>query len=329
MSQASLLIEVPCLLITLKGFDTKQVACIEEWLSEFYVRHDATSIRWQITKHSSADVVLSALPDSSLELNSSELSPIKLNFWACNDDRLQETMESSKLRFWELLAGLDEQVQSQCARYVVAGMMVDRYLAKLPLKGMWHLMCDGEMLAAVDFVNLKVAVREQTHFLEFDECIWVNRPSSAKLPQSFDIYPIEFVMWEYARRSERQLLPSRFFEQRISLRRFPRLPLAFMNDLDIALLASLRQSPQTLTQISQRLGLPSEQTARLMSAMYFSGAITTRRIGFWDRLVQRLRPSRKEAFPSSQTTVPWVDADYTGPASLLLGQSKKVGRRDH
>jgi hypothetical protein len=81
-------------------------------------------------------------------------------------------------------------------------------------------------------------------------------------------------MWQYALRTERDLLPPHYRHQPLYFRRPPRLPPRQLKDAHLLLLRELAAQPMDFEQLQQATGLGSSALARHLSALYVVGAIT-------------------------------------------------------
>ncbi len=328
-------IEMPRLYLALDGFSPQQQALIESWLELELIHEDIVGIRWKIAEVSEADAVLQArqIPQNTDEktLQLLETLPRRV-FWMSDEQERIESPEQSRERFLMTLLEFDAPMQSQGLRYVLASLLLERYLAKEPMSGLWHVHAGNSLIAVVDFHRLKVAIRSGAHFLELNDCVWDSRSKLAKAPPSFTTYPIERLMWEYIRRSGRDVLPKRYHKQPIALRHLTRLPVDFMNEQELAVLNCLKQQTMSCTDLSQALGLSSERTRHLLSALYFAGAITTKPLGILTRMKQSLRLGKTPVFRETTVTQGADESDTLleeAPISMFLGQQPDPASKKH
>lgn len=315
------MIEIPQLNLALEGFSPLQAAQIGTWLAEFDQESDASVIRWQISGLHSADALLRALESPQNSGINHELTRV---LWPSEISQATEPTQSARERFKHLLLDLNEPLQAAATRYVMGSLLVERHTSGDVMKGLWHVQVADALLAVVDFDRVTLAIRPQTRYLLLEQAHWAMRSEQAQAPSHFLHFPIEHIMWDYAKRSGRQLLPLRYTQREITLRRYPRLPLTCLNDAELALLTLLRQMPQSLVQISRQLKLPIDQISHLLGALYFSGAITTRKLGFWARMGQRLAASPRLPFGYTQTKVPVREEPKSATSSVVLGQTPQT-----
>ena len=314
---------MPQLNLALEGFSPQQTAQIESWLLEYDQTAEPIEIRWQLSGVHCADALIQALASPAAQGASTVLTKV---FWPSLQAAAQESPETSRERFLQMLLDLNDPMLDAAARYVMGSLMVNRHNDGDAMKGLWHLLATDTLLAVVDIDRVTVSIRPDTHFLELEHAHWAARPEHARAPVHFHHISIERLMWEYARRSGHDLLPVRYREREITLRRFPRLPLASMNETELTLLTALRQKPLSLAQLSQYLQLPTDQTSNILGALYFSGAITTRKFSSWERLGQSFSASSRLLFGNTQTQPPSRNEQISAPSSLVLGQTTRATR---
>jgi hypothetical protein len=106
--------------------------------------------------------------------------------------------------------------------------------------------------------------------------IWSHRPGMAdSIPSHFIRTDFSQLMWQFATRTSRDCLPSRYRTRRLYLRRAPRLPMRLVNDACLMLVSELGNAPGTMRELAQRTGLPEPQLARYLGALYMVGSVTS------------------------------------------------------
>lgn len=197
--------------------------------------------------------------------------------------------------------------------------------------GAFHVQLEGRLIAAVDMRGA-IGILPTAGPLDFEEAVWHRRPESAGLPESFLRTDLSQIMWQYAMRTQRIVLPPHYREKLLFFRRPPRLSQRVLKDSHLLLLRELAGSPGTFEELQQRTGLVDQQLARELQALYLVGSITsnpkraaagaTRRPENADSLLSR-PPS---VVPSSFDTQPAAEpggkprpaaSDLTAPAPLL------------
>jgi hypothetical protein len=317
------LIKMPQLNLALEGFSPQQTAQIESWLLVYDQTAEPIEIRWQLSGVYCADVLFKALASPAARGATAVLTKV---FWPSVQAATQESSEAARQRFLQMLLDLNNPMLDAAVRYVMGSLIVNRHNDGVAMKGLWHVLATDTLLAVVDFDRVTVSIRPDTHYLELENAHWAARPEHARAPVHFHHISVERLMWEYACRSGQDLLPVRYREREITLRRFPRLPLACLNETELTLLTTLRQKPRSLSQLSQYLQLPTDQTSNILGALYFSGAITTRKFSTWERLGQSISASSRLLFGITQTQPPSHNQQISAPSSLVLGQTTRASR---
>jgi hypothetical protein len=185
-------------------------------------------------------------------------------------------------------------------------------------KGVFHVLDQhGKLLAVVNFINWTAALQPIARPVDFEEAIWMHRPpSAADVPHGFLSLTMAQLMWTYAVRTTQDALPSRYRRHTIYLRRLPQLPTGWLGDEHLVALRALSSAAGTFAQIQAATQLSENALARTLAALYYTGAITTKKAsaGQVDRVRspvgdQSSLPPHSDMFASS----------YSQGASLLPG----------
>lgn len=142
---------------------------------------------------------------------------------------------------------------------------------------LWNLELDSTLVAVVDFesghLGLHPTAVEFTPV--FSELMWIRKPSSARMPEEFVTRPLAQVMWQFAKRSTTQPLPTDLWQQKISLRQLPALRVMDLSDTELAIINYLvLRKVCTLPEIAQALGLERTVLARCVAGLLQVGAIS-------------------------------------------------------
>ncbi|HKB52417.1 MAG TPA: hypothetical protein VKD22_00355 [Ramlibacter sp.] len=155
------------------------------------------------------------------------------------------------------------------------GRQVVQFGARLR-HGIFHVSSRDKLLAVLDFRRGNAAVAPQLQPGELRDADWAKRPDGADaLPDMFVSCSTSQLAWSYVRRTERDLLPARYRDGTIHYRGKPRVPLRWLRDSQLMLLKELAAESATLTELSQRTGLPAAQIERDLACLYYAAAITT------------------------------------------------------
>lgn len=140
--------------------------------------------------------------------------------------------------------------------------------------GSWEVLRGGTLLAVVD-LRLGAAVLPGATSTDFDGAAWMLRAhGEVAIPPDFVRVSVSQLMWQYALRTERDLLPAHYRQQPLYFRRPPRLSQRQLKDAHLLLMRELAAQPMDFEQLQQATGLGASALARHLSALYIVGAIT-------------------------------------------------------
>lgn len=142
--------------------------------------------------------------------------------------------------------------------------------------GSWEVLRDKDLLAVVD-LRLGAAVMPGVTPADFEEASWCVRDHGAvSIPANYPRASVSQLMWQYAQRTERDLLPPHYRSQKLYFRRPPRLPQRQLRDAHLLLMRELAEQPgMDFAELQQSTGLGEAQLARHLSALYAVGSITS------------------------------------------------------
>ena len=160
------------------------------------------------------------------------------------------------------------------AQFTLGALLADRL--DQYRSGVVHLTREGRLLAVLDLEQARVGVFIPARPVDLVEAEWVRRPASANdIPSTFIRLPLHRVLWTYAVRTRQDVLPPRYRQLTVHLRRVPRLPARWFDDLHLLIMRELMSSPATLTDLIARTRSPADAVAHHLAALYFGGAVTT------------------------------------------------------
>lgn len=144
--------------------------------------------------------------------------------------------------------------------------------------GSWEVLRGAELLAVVD-LRLGAAVAPSATPADFENATWCIRDhGDVAIPSDYSRVGVSQLMWQYALRTGRDLLPPHYRHQPLYFRRPPRLPQRQLKDAHLLLLRELAAQPaMTFEQLQHSTGLGAAALARHLSALYVVGAITANR----------------------------------------------------
>jgi hypothetical protein len=142
--------------------------------------------------------------------------------------------------------------------------------------GVVHVSLAGKLLAVIDIERWQAGLLIPARPVDLSMAEWVHGTSLSKeIPPSFIRLPLYRVMWTYAVRTRRDVLPARYREQRLYLRRVPRLPAHWFDEMHLSLMRELMARPANFPQLLARTGWPDHELARRIGALYHAGGLTT------------------------------------------------------
>lgn len=332
----------PTLILGMIGFSREQECGIENALAS---RADA-AVRWRTGALSRADAWwvsgtrTQLLADGSLRIGSPEPGGRSV--------RLALAEVNRPIAFAEPLANADFEpaysfgIDDPASMSTILAIMEAKWLAHTavgrwlaarliasegaPTQRIHHLVHGEKLLAVVDRAEAVGWVPGLT-IEELAEASWVERPMGAgKIPHSFHRATISDLVWDYALRSQSDLLPARYRSDRIHFRRPPKIAPDRIGDEHLLVMRELVVRPATFAELAERTGLGSVQLAQALAALYFTGSITSN-----PRRAQHASPSRPGAGAPSTNASLWAlsrngsgfeavapakGADFTVPAAL-------------
>lgn len=142
--------------------------------------------------------------------------------------------------------------------------------------GSWEVLRDHKLLAVVD-LKLGAGVMPGATAKDFEEASWCIRDlGGVSIPHNYPRVSVSQLMWQYAQRTERDLLPPHYRNQPLYFRRPPRLPQRQMKDAHLLVMRELVSNPgMNFNGLQQASGMGEGQLARVLSALYVVGSITS------------------------------------------------------
>ncbi|HEX2545320.1 MAG TPA: hypothetical protein VHL79_10595 [Ramlibacter sp.] len=142
--------------------------------------------------------------------------------------------------------------------------------------GSWEVLRGSDLLAVVD-LRLGAGVQPGVTPQDFAEGSWCIRDHGAVvIPQNYPRASVSQLMWQYAQRTVRDLLPPHYRTTALYFRRPPKLPQRQIKDAHLLVMRELVAHPgMNFRGLQQSTGLAEEPLARVLSALYVVGAITS------------------------------------------------------
>jgi hypothetical protein len=160
------------------------------------------------------------------------------------------------------------------AQFVLGRQLVE--LGPAVRHNVFHVSHAGELLAILDFRKGRGSIAPTAHPAELEQAEWSRRPESAGEPApGFLLSSPSQMAWIFASRTDRDILPPRYRQQKIYFRRAPRVPTRWLRDCHLKLLREIYVQPDTLEALVGRTGLSSDAAPRDLACLYVAGSVTT------------------------------------------------------
>ena len=185
----------------------------------------------------------------------------------------------------------------------------------------YHLHVKNRLMAVVDLVNLRIGLDPKARPVDLEAATWDKRPpSAADVPTGFMKLSLAQLMWNYAMRTERDVLPARYRTHKIHQRRSIGVPVQWLQDEHLLLMSELKVASAALDELVMRTGLLPSELSRYLAALYFAGMVSTRQHGGAraGRAVSDSLPSRP---PSSRPASQFQHSDLASLQPTGFGVS--------
>jgi hypothetical protein len=281
--------EPPAFWVGAAGFSREQHKVIEASL------HHTSGADWRLCHFGEADAWLvngakcRVLPNGNLRVSPGSPTEATLNLDMRATDRpvafatpiVDPNLEprctfdaDSSASVQQALAQFDSWLRFARAQFLLGAQIVQR--GALLRHGVFHVSYRDKLLAILDFWHGYAALCPQADTDELEFAAWAKRPVGARaLPPGFIRSTPAQLAWNYVRRSEGNLLPSRYRDRTIHYRGSPRVPLSWLGDSHLRILKELSCESASFSELGQRTGCLSPQLDRDVACLFYAGAITT------------------------------------------------------
>jgi len=200
------------------------------------------------------------------------------------------------------LAALDAQLARLRRQYWIASHLVEHNATVG--KAAYELRAGAQVLAVADMKGAVFISPEATE-QGLDYAVWKHRARKmVEVPPHFERHALAELLWAYATRTQRELLPARYRETTIYLRRPPRVPQELVGDVHLRIIRELAVDAASMADLSERIGVDENTLARSLSALYLVGSVTTNPERAWSSSERGALWSRagtlNDALPSRQ-----------------------------
>ncbi|HEX9718879.1 MAG TPA: hypothetical protein VGA59_04040 [Ramlibacter sp.] len=280
--------ELPLLRLGLAGFSAEQDDQLNLLLQQ------VSTSNWQIGRFADADAWwvngarVQMLLDSTIRIGSGEPGGRSLHLDLRGVDRpvafalplaspqfdpLCTFQAQSLPSVAAVLEKFEAWVRPLIAQFYLAARILEQESVLGP--AVHHVTADGVLIGVVNMRG-ETGVLPTAGPIDFENAMWERRPASAgAIPEHFARSSLAQLMWQFAVRTNRDILPARYRTGLLYFRRPPRLPPRLMTDSHLLLLRELACAPGDFTALQQRTGLGGQALARDLAALYFVGAITS------------------------------------------------------
>ncbi|MDB5945232.1 MAG: hypothetical protein JWQ33_258 [Ramlibacter sp.] len=281
-------IELPVLRLGLAGFSVQQKAELEAML----LRSTPGRHVWQLGNFNEADAwwlngarttrgettirVTPAIPtERALQLDMQEVDrpigfSVPLAFTPFEPGYTFDPASLSSIN--QVLEKFEGWLQPVAAQFSLAGRIIEH--ESVLGSGAYHVMLNGRLLAVVNMQG-DIGVFPSAGPADFDDAMWVRQPGATAIPESFVRTSLSELMWQYAIRTTRDVLPKRYRTGMLYFRRPPRLPQRLLTDSHLLLIRELATGTGTFADLQQRTGMGAGPLGRILAALYLVGTITS------------------------------------------------------
>jgi hypothetical protein len=215
------------------------------------------------------------------------------------------------------LATLDAQLDRLRRQYWAAALLVEHNATVG--KALYELRTFDQVLAVADMKGT-VHIAPGATSDQFDHAVWRHRArKSVEALADFERHPLAELLWSYATRTRRDLLPARYKDQSIHLRRPPRVPAERVGDVHLRIVRELAVGPASMAGLAEKIGVDDKTLERSMAALYLVGSVTTNPERAWSTSEQgALWSTRSGAFNAASLQAPGPDTEGMPSTAPLM-----------
>lgn len=171
------------------------------------------------------------------------------------------------------LSSLDAQLARLRRQFWTASHLVEHNATVG--KALFELRAGAAVLAIADMKGT-VFISPRATEQEFDFAVWKHRARKmVEVPPDFERHSLAELLWAYATRTRKDLLPARYREYSIYLRRPPRVPQELIGDVHLRIIRELAVDADSLASLVDRIGADRKTLERSLAALYLVGSVTT------------------------------------------------------
>lgn len=323
-------VEFPVLRLGLLGFSPAQAAILETALVVLRTR-----LRWRLVALDEADAVcvngsrVAPLPDGSLQVAPSAPGAPPMRFDPAHSDRpmsftlplapgvgADSTFDmASPASTRAMLEKFEGWLRPVAIQFCLASRIVQE---RLDVSSVYHVSVDGRLVAVVSRRS-GVGVLPIADPFHLVNALWARRPGPAdEIPGHFVQVGLGQVLWQYAMRTTRNLLPTYFRSGPIYWCRAPQLPQRLFDDSHLKIVRELVQAPTTFAELGRRTGLTEAVLSRDLAGLRIVGAVThDRKQALRVRMESPMRGGSAPGSTRHGRPPAAVADDMTAPAPLM------------
>lgn len=167
----------------------------------------------------------------------------------------------------------------------------------------WNLEMDNHLIAVVDLSKKMVGLHPQAiEFTpDFESASWVRKPSLARIPEEFVTQRLSWMLWQFAKRSRADLLPSNYWNDSICLLRLPALRVMDLSHTELSIITTMVQHKVcSLRALARHLDIEKQVLSRSVAGLFLAGVLGTLepRSGLFQRLQEWLGVRELDAPPN-------------------------------
>lgn len=202
-----------------------------------------------------------------------------------------------------VLEKFDAALSPLTAQFCLASHIVEHQTALG--SGVFDVSVNGSLIAVVDMKG-EIGVLPNVGPADLEQSFWRRRADALPIPQQFVRTSLSLLIWQYAVRTQRDILPRHYRTGLLYFRRPPRLPQRMLKDSHLLLMRELALEPMSFAALMQRTGLGEPALSRALAALYFVGAVTAnpKRAGVNYKPQARDASGPESSPPSGPSSVP-------------------------
>ena len=203
-------------------------------------------------------------------------------------------------------------MQTMLSQFALAASIADHQPSLN--SGSWEVLRGRDLLAVVD-LKLGAGVMPGVQAGDFAEASWCIRDrGGVKIPSNFPRSSVSLVMWQYAQRTQRDLLPAHYRTHPLYFRRPPRLPQRQLKDAHLLAMRELAAHPgMNFNGLQHASGMGEAQLTRVLSALYVVGSVPSNPKRALASAVRASAPARDSAHSEQSVYFSVMDSSPRPP----------------